>query len=114
MLDLSNLFKSKAKHAAADFDESSNPTDDADEFRGTKVRNTIDPVDGKTKACNRAQTFDTFVHQSHLGEEELPKKKPTGNSWGVAKAIAKLKGLSKRSSAKVEKKPGSEGTAERE
>ncbi|KAF2273315.1 uncharacterized protein EI97DRAFT_461197 [Westerdykella ornata] len=58
----------------------------------------IDPVDGKTKQCNRSLTFDSFLDERHLGEDKAEKR--IGHTWelwrGVSKALKKATSRSRR------------------
>ena len=100
MLDLNDLFELKARHAGASSSFGASIAN-ADKYRSTRVRDTIDPTDGKTKTCNRACTFDTFVHKQYLGEDEP--QKPARHAQQVTRAIAKLKRRFKRPSSKAKK-----------
>jgi len=56
----------------------------------TKDKHNIDPTDGKTMACNRAKTFDTFLDGERLGVDTEQKK--TGHTWELARGLGRLMG----------------------
>ena len=55
-----------------------------------KTKDEIDPVDGKTKACDRAMTFESFVERRQIGGEECMME--NGQKRGVRKGLGKIKG----------------------
>jgi hypothetical protein len=55
----------------------------------TKDKHIVDPLDGKTKACNRTKTFDTFVDGQQLGVAGEQKK--TGHTWDLVRGLGKLR-----------------------
>lgn len=59
----------------------------------------IDPEDGKTRACDRARTFDTFVDGKKLtdGAGDTP---PVGHSASLKRGFGKLKRLLLKSKRK--------------
>lgn len=62
---------------------------DTDTQNALKDKHRIDPRDGKTKACDRARTFDSFVEGDQLGTAKQQKK--MGHSWDVVRALQKVK-----------------------
>lgn len=64
-----------------------------DKFRGVPVSTTIDPHDGKTKTCDRDHTFDAFLPQDKMPEED--KTKRMGHTWEVVRAVKRLRKLKK-------------------
>jgi hypothetical protein len=93
-----HLFETRANGTDASASEDTNSISDPNDFRGATVADTIDPIDGKTKTCNRTKTFDAFLHEQHLGEDQ-PRKR-TGYISEVARAVAKLRIPFKKSSSK--------------
>lgn len=98
------LRKKKAEQDVQGRESDVGSGDENDKYRGNKVRHTIDPTDGKTMACNRGRTFDSFVDEQKLGEAEQQKK--TGHGWEVLRALSKLKALFKKSPSKASSRAG--------
>jgi hypothetical protein len=61
-----------------------------DAFRSSKARLNIDASDGKTKTCDRAHTFDSFVPDAQLSEGQ-EKQKKMGHTWEVVRALKRWK-----------------------
>jgi hypothetical protein len=55
-----------------------------------KDKHHVDFRDGKTKACNRTKTFETFVDGARLGVATEQKK--TGHTWELARGLRRLIG----------------------
>jgi hypothetical protein len=103
--------KTKPERADVSSVETPSSTNDPNEFRGTIVVDAIDLTDGKTKTCNRTKTFDAFVLEQDLSEV-LPRK-PSGNIWGVTRAVSKFKSPLRKSSGKADKKQKTKDVAEK-
>lgn len=58
---------------------------------GASVDTNIDPQDGKTRTCDRDHTFDMFLPQEKMPEED--KAKRMGHTWEVVRAIKRLRKL---------------------
>lgn len=71
---------------------------DNDVRTALKDKHKIDPTDGKTRACDRTRTFDTFVDGEQLGEATQEKR--AGHSWELFRALAKLKKVFRKGDAK--------------
>lgn len=52
----------------------------------------IDPADGKTKGCDRAKTFETFIDKRKMGADH-GKTEAIGATYDVKKGLGKLKRL---------------------
>jgi hypothetical protein len=100
-----HVFETKANGTDASASEDTNSISDLNHFRGATVADTIDPIDGKTKTCNRTKTFDAFLHEQHLGEDQPQKR--TGYISEVARVVAKLRIPFKKSSGKSSKQQNS-------
>lgn len=58
---------------------------------GASADKNIDPQDGKTRTCDRDHTFDMFLPQDKMPEED--KAKRMGHTWEVVRAIKRLRKL---------------------
>jgi hypothetical protein len=96
-----DLPKTKAKNADSSSGENPSITNNPNEFCGTRVADAIDPIDGKTKTCNRTKTFDAFVHEHHLGGDQL--QKPPSHIWEMTRVIAMLRSPFRQASGKADK-----------
>src|SRR5262245_15656497 len=54
----------------------------------TKDKHKIDPEDGKTKACNRTKTFDTFINKEQMAEAGSSEN--VGHTPEVSRGLKKL------------------------
>ncbi|KAF2624115.1 hypothetical protein BU25DRAFT_413687 [Macroventuria anomochaeta] len=64
-------------------------TDIKDKNRGTKIAQTISPIDGKTVGCDRTHTFETFLDQRRISSDAGREKK-VGHGWQVARALKRV------------------------
>ena len=56
------------------------------------AKDEIDPVDGKTKTCNRTKTFETFVDGGQMSADPGQAEK-IGPGHDVRKGLGKIKGM---------------------
>lgn len=64
------------------------------------MAHTIDLTDGKTKGCDRSLTFDNFVNEQRLGEEE--KRKDARLRGKVSKTFRKFKARFRNKGGRVD------------
>lgn len=61
--------------------------------RSVDANANIDSHDGKTRTCDRDHTFDVFLPQEKMPEED--KAKRMGHTWEVVRAIQRLRKFKK-------------------
>lgn len=95
----SRLCKREPKAAGINTKVTETAAAPAEDYRSQKARESISPVDGKTEACNRNHTFDSFVPERHLAQD-TPQKR-IGHTHEVLRAMVRMKKPLKKASKRA-------------